>query len=398
MGNTPITSISATGIYKPPFQDCLSYYQGGFQAIYGQDIYIANDSQDGQFVGLLALALDDCNGQAVAAYNSFSPITAQGTGLSSNVKLNGIARKIPSNSTVDLIVGGVWGTVIDGGVVSDGQNDWLLPPEVIIPVSGQITVTATAALPGAILAPAGTVTIINTITLGWQTVTNPAPANPGQPVELDGQLRARQAVSTSLPAQSNLESVKGAVLAISGVTSCEAYENDDMLPDANTLPGHCIALVVEGGDDTAIAEMIALKKAPGCGTYGTTAVVLNDEQGVPHAYRFFRPSIINISYNVAIKPLPGFTQDIHDAIITSIVDWTNALPPGKSIALPLTYLPVQLYGGAGSNTYELQSVLMARDGTTPVAADIAILFNEQAYCEPDFVQIIVPLPQPLRAR
>ncbi|MGC8170052.1 baseplate J/gp47 family protein, partial [Salmonella enterica] len=76
------------------------------------------------------------------------------------------------------------------------NNIWNLPASVTIPPSGLITVTATCAAIGAVSAPAGTITTINTPTRGWQSVTNPADAVPGAEVESDAALRSRQKIST----------------------------------------------------------------------------------------------------------------------------------------------------------------------------------------------------------
>ena len=133
MGDTPICSISAAGIYKPTLDDCLNYYVSGIQSIYGADTYLGSDSQDGQLIGLFASTLDDCNALAVLCYNSFSPTTAQGVGLSSNIKLNGMERLVPSYSTCPVIIGGGYETAIDNGVVADeAGNLWSLPASVVI--------------------------------------------------------------------------------------------------------------------------------------------------------------------------------------------------------------------------------------------------------------------------
>lgn len=389
MGNTPICKITSTGIYKPPFSDALSYFTSGFQAIYGADIYIPDDSQDGQFIGLLALALDDCNSQAVAAYNSFSPTTALGTGLSSLVKLNGLARAVPSASTAQIVNVGVFGTTINNGVVQDiNGNNWDLDP-FTIPISGQITVSATCETIGSINAGIGTITNIQNPSYGWQSATNLIAAIPGQPVEQDGQLRARQAVSTQIPSQSNKQAIVGAILAVPNVIGCIPFENDTDLVDSNGIPAHCISLVVTGGDQTAIATAIQVYKAPGCGTFGSTAVVLNDAQGVPHVYNFFYPTQISITAVITIKALNGFTSDIQTQMVNNFISWVNSNPIGNTLTIPSSYLPLQLYGGVGYNTYEIVSVAMARDGNTPTVNDIKFSFHEQSYTQLSYINVIV---------
>src|ERR1017187_5047996 len=144
---TPVCLIDSTGCHVPQFSDCLTYYQGLFQGIFGADIYIAPDSQDGQQIAIFATAINDTNAMCLATYNAFSPSTAQGTGLSSVIKINGMQRLISTYSTADLIIAGRVGTVITNGIATDvNQVQWLLPASVTIPASGQITITATCAI------------------------------------------------------------------------------------------------------------------------------------------------------------------------------------------------------------------------------------------------------------
>src|SRR5579862_2461754 len=153
----PITTLACTvgptGISSPSYADILSSLQSQVQAIFGSDIYISPDSQDGQLLAIIAQAIYDSNQATIAAYNSFSPTFAQGDGLSSVVKINGIRRAIASNSTATGNVVGVAGTTIVDGVVKDENgNLWDLPPSVTIPGGGSIAVTVTAEQLGNIVA------------------------------------------------------------------------------------------------------------------------------------------------------------------------------------------------------------------------------------------------------
>lgn len=270
--------IDDTGIHLPDYPAVLDHVQGIMRGIYGDDLYLEADSQDGQLCAAFASMMHDTYALCGDVYNAFSPSTAQGVGLSSVVKINGIRRKAASYSTVDLRVVGQVGTIVTGGKAEDvaGQK-WLLPAQVVIPAEGEITVTATAEVMGDIRAAAGEITKIATPTRGWQTVNNPAAATAGAPVEKDSELRGRQAISTAIPSQTPLEATKGAVARLSGVTRSAGYENDTNETDERGIPAHSIAVVAEGGDTAQIAEAIFAKKTPGCGTYGTTTVSVRDE-------------------------------------------------------------------------------------------------------------------------
>jgi uncharacterized phage protein gp47/JayE len=373
----PVCTIDASGILKPDYADVLAYLEAEFRSIYGEDIVITPDSQDGQMLAIFAAAIDDANAMALQVYNAFSPSSARGVGLSSVVKINGIKRLVASYSTVDLLITGQAGTTITNGIAQDASGaQWLLPASVTIPVDGDITVTATAKELGAVLAASGTVTTIGTPTRGWQTVTNPTAAVAGAPVEEDATLRRRQTVSTALPSRTVFEGTIGAVASISGVTRWKGYENDTGSTDANGLPAHSISLVVLGGDATAIAQAIADKKGPGAATYGTTSVDITDEFGVTRAIKFYRPTNATIKVAIAITALAGFTTAIETAIKQACVDWINGLDIGEDVEFAEMYVPANLNGLPDRRTYKITGLTIAKNAGTPGTSDLVIAFNE----------------------
>jgi uncharacterized phage protein gp47/JayE len=374
--------VTATGISRPSYADIYETLQANFRSIYGHDAYIDPDSQDGQLLAVVAKAIDDTNGTAVAVYNSYSPATAQGVALSNGVKINGIARAIATSSQALVRVIGAVGTVITNGVAGDtSDNRWLLPASVTIPPAGQIDVTATAEAPGSIEAEAGVITQILTPTLGWQTVSNLAAASPGAPVESDAALRQRQTDSVALPSLTVLASLTGAVAAVPGVTQVRVFENDTDDVDANGLPMHSIAVVVLGGVADAIAAAILTKKTPGAATHGTTAVSVVDPIGIPYTIRYFIPADVVIKVAVTIRTLAGYTAAVGEEIKTSLAAYINALGIGKRIDLGRLYLPAQFFGSADSSTFEVNTLAIAVDPGVPAAADIEIPFNSRATCD-----------------
>jgi len=186
-------SVDARGISAPDYQTILSTLTAFFRQIYGEDAYLEPDSKDGQWIAVIALAIHDANNMAIAVFNSFSPATAQGRALENNVKINGITKNAASQSTADVVITGQVGTQITNGVVRDTNGiSWSLPSSVVIGSSGQVTVTATCQVIGAVIALPGELSVIGSPTRGWQAVTNPQAASPGQPVESDAELRIRQ--------------------------------------------------------------------------------------------------------------------------------------------------------------------------------------------------------------
>ncbi|RQZ89880.1 hypothetical protein DF053_08530 [Burkholderia cepacia] len=384
-------TIDENGITAPTYADVLAFLQDQYRSIYGADTYLEPDSQDGQLLGVFAKAISDVNSVAIAIYRSFSPATAQGDALSSNVKINGIARKIASYSSADLVLIGQAGKTITNGAAKDTNGvQWMLPATVTIPSSGTITVTATCATIGDVSARAGTINQIATPVLGWQSVTNPADAAEGAPVESDAALRQRQTVSTALPSLTVLDGIIGAVANVPGVTRYVAYENDTSSTDANGIPSHSISLVVEGGDATAIANAIAAKKTPGAGTFGTTSIVVADIYGRPITISFFRPTGAPIGATVTIKALGGYTTQAGQQIQQAVSDYINGVQIGGGLSGSVEWGDALTAANSvgGGVTFKLSGLTLTgpRGAGTP---DVALLFNEAASCTPANVTLVV---------
>lgn len=372
-------TIDATGIHAPALSEILTYLQDTYRTIYGADVYLGNDSQDGQFIAALASAFNDANAAVVEAYNAYSPTTAQGNGLSSTVKLNGIMRLVPTSSTADLTITGVANTLIQNGVVADANGyTWALPASVTIPSGGSIVVTATCQTVGAIAAPIGTITNIQTPVFGWQTATNAAAAILGQPVETDAQLRVRQSQSVAVPSQSIFEGIVGAIANLSGVTRIRGYENNTGTTDTNGIPAHSIALVVEGGVIGDIQQAIVNRITPGTGTFGDITATIIDSVGSSHVVSFARPTETTITINLTIKALAGFSGSVTPLIQQSLVDFLNALEIGDDVIYSKLFVPANLDNTGYGQTFNIQSMTIAKGAGTPGTADLTMAYNEVA--------------------
>ena len=385
---SPVCTIDAAGLHVPAMADVLAFWQAQYRSVYGADTYLDADCQDGQWVGLIAAGYNDINMAAAAVYNSFSPATAQGVGLSSVVKINGISRAVASYSTALVLIVGQAYTVINGGIVTDqGGNQWTLPATVTIPYAGQIAVTATCSTLGAVTAPAGTITGMFTPTAGWQSVNNPSDAAVGAPVQTDAQLRIQQSVSTMLPAQTGLDGLVGALLDLPGVTSVTPFENDTPIVDANGLPPHSLAMVIVGGQSAAIAQTMLLKKMSGGTTYGTTSVLLNDANGIPRTVSWFAPTPAPIAVVITLHAFAGFSVDVESTLQVAVANWVNGLASGSNVMASRLISAANAVG----NSFEIvpNGIAIGVGGATPVAGDATMLFYQDPTCLPSQVSIVI---------
>lgn len=375
--------IDSTGYHFADYPTILTWLQGQYQAIYGADVYIEPDSQDGQWIAVQAKALYDTAAVGASVYNSFSPSSAQGVGLSRVVKINNIARINPTHSTVDVDITGVAGTTITNGVIQDTlQQKWDLPVSVTIPGGGVITVTATAEDVGAITADADTVTTIYTPTLGWQSVNNSGAATVGVGVESDGKLRQRQKVSTANPSLTVFDGTIGALENLSGVTQVKGYENDTNSTDGNSIPAHTISCVVLGGDDIEICQTIQIHKTPGTGTYGTTSETVYDPKGMPLLINFFRPTPATVSVELTLVPYAGYSSDYTTLIAEALATAIEAFGIGSDVLITQLYIPAYLVGTPAFGTFDITVLELKKNAGSFAASNVTIAFNEIPVCDP----------------
>jgi uncharacterized phage protein gp47/JayE len=376
-----VPTIDASGLHVPSYQDILDYLIAQKKIVYGADIYLGVDALDYQELSVFALMLFDVYQTLQAVYNNRSPLTAIGSALDSIVKLNGLKRNIATNSTVDVVVTGTYGTVITNGVVTDtNSNRWLLPASVTIPIAGTITVTATAEEVGEITALAGTVNAIATPTAGWVSVNNSSSAVAGEPVETDTEFRIRQSISVTLPSITPLEKTTAAIAAIAGVTRYKVYENYTNVNDPVTdIPPHCIAAVVEGGINTDIFQAIYDNRGLGCYMDGDQVLPIVDDNGVSTEVRFYRPTEMPVYVTLDIHTLTGWTATTEDLIIAAIADYINSLQIGEMLThSALYYAAVGVMSNPAKPTFSIYALGadVSPIGSPMETDDIVINFNE----------------------
>ena len=390
MITSPIFRVNAQGIQAPSYAEILEYFQEQAKTIFGSDINLDADTQDGQLIAIFASAINDVNSQAIATYNQFNPNTAVGVGLDSAIKTNGIQRNVATHSTVDLVLVGQAGTTINNGVASDSfGNNWLLPAQVVIPSSGQITVTAKAEKVGAIEASENSVTTIETPTRGWQSVKNPAVAVVGVPVETDAQLRQRQNKSTAMASQSVWEGVISTVANLSGVKQVNGIRNDTTKASTEGVPAHSIALVVDGGNAQDIAQAIFLKKGEGVGTYGSTSGTYTDSFGIKNTVNFSRPTQVPIYAKVRIKASPIYLNANGEEVKQRIVGYINSLAIGKDVVITRVLAEAIMNGGVVDTEYQVENITIGKSASSQATATISIAWNQYATCSLENVVIEV---------
>ncbi len=375
--------IDEKGLHIPRYQDIVDDMVESAKVIFGDDIYLENDSADYQLISVFALKTYDMLQAIMYAYNARSPVTAIGTSLDTIVKMNGISRKAAGYSTCDVKISGTANTEIIKGEVQDtAGNKWSLPDKIIIPDAGEITVTATCQAAGPITIGIGELNKIATPTYGWREVTNEVAAVPGNAQETDDELRIRQTKSVMAPSQTLLAGTLAGILAVPNVRHAVCYENDtndNAVTPRNPygLPAHSIACIVEGGDNTEIATAILAHKGIGCYTHGDVEVDLPGTGEFINTIRFSRPAYITPHVNVVLTRYHDFTNSYLPIVQQAIFDYLKELKIGSDISVSmLVSVIMSCNPDIAKPNFGVKTITIGPSAEEMATADIDLRYNE----------------------
>ena len=371
--------IGSQGLVLPVYADIKGDLIEAYLGIFGQQVYLGNDSADYQDICAFAAKIADLCGAIALAVNARSPRTATGAALDAVVSINGISRKAPSASSCVLTVTGTAGAVIANGIAEDVNGYlWDLAPQVTIPNSGAIMVSAICETIGAIAALPGQINIISNPQYGWTAVTNAVAAVIGQPIETDAQLRARQAQSVALPSQTLLAGTQAAIAATAGVTRYNVVENPTNATDANGNPAHSISCVVEGGADLDIATAIYENHGIGCSMNGTTTLVVTDATtGFQCPVGFIRPTYLTVYITMQVHGLSGFTTSTLGLIQSALVAYVASLQIGESLTYSSMYaVASSVMANISLPLFSIRSVAIGTSANPTGTTDLAAAFNQ----------------------
>ena len=379
-------TLTSAGLSVPSYADVLADLLAQFQSIYGTNVYLGPDSADYQMISAFAAKISDTMEAFQLVYAAASPLTATGSALDQLVKLNGIARKVASYSTCLLTLTGTAGATIVTGIVRDLNGIlWSLPTFTTIATGGTVVAMATCQTAGAITAGASQITQIVNPQAGWISVTNGStlPVT-GQPVESDSALRARQALSVSLPSRTMLAGTQAAIAATAGVSRYNIIENPTGSVTAGAptwgTPAHSITCVVEGGTDAAVAQAIYNNRGIGALTNGTTTVSVTDSYtGSSLSIGFSRPSYVPIYVALNVYALTGFTTATQGAISLAIATYLNTLQIGQSVVQSeLIGAALSVRPNPDAPMFSIRALYLGTSAFPSTSTDIALNYNQVA--------------------
>jgi hypothetical protein len=341
MTAVPQPSFGQTGFIAPTEEDILAGVMADMQAAFGGNLNPSPATPQGQLATSWAAEIGNVNDTFVYQSTQTDPAFAVGRWQDAIGRIYFIER-FPSQPTVlQIECVGLAGVVIPlNALIQDGSgNTYGCTGAGTIPIGGSITLSFANLLPGPVAVPE-TVTIFQAVP-GWDTVSVVSGVE-GNNTETPSQFEQRRALSTAKNSLGALPSILGAVLAVPGVLSAYATENDAATPQTIggvSLAPNSIYIAAYGGEATAIAQAIWTHKAPGCAYNGNTSVTVYDTSNgyVPpypsYVVSFEIPAGLQILFNVNLVNAATVPSNAQTLIANAIVGAFSGLDGGPSAGI-----------------------------------------------------------------
>jgi uncharacterized phage protein gp47/JayE len=328
-------SFDSYGLQTLTQSEIVEQLTADFKEIYGEDINIDSNSPDGQLINIFAQILMDQYELLSQVYTSFDPDQAVGVVLDQRCAINGIQRKagtytyVMLDVTVDRSVtlpGLDENSAEDSYIVSDNEGNQFVLANTENLTAGTTSLRFRAMNIGKVEVLPNTITTPVTIILGVTAINNPSGASEeGSNEETDAELRERRKRSVSISNQGYVDGLYSALANIPDVTAVSVYQNRGSSTDADGIPGHSIWVVIAGGSDKEIGEVMNYKVAGGVGMKGTQSVNVAQADGSVATYYFDRPTSETLYVKLDITPLDSQVI-IPDDIKSSLVNGMHFAP------------------------------------------------------------------------
>ncbi len=313
-----VDELSYSGLQTKDNTILVSDLTTGLTDIYsqnGEELNLDSNTPDGQLIELLSFMGTTVREMITEVYNSCDPDKCVGAIQDNRYQINYLTRKsgsytlqniaITTNQTVTLQ--GLDASFNDPeasafSVSDDNGNIWYLVDTTTI-YSGITSLEFRAKDKGAVVPTIGTIVNPVTIIPGVVSVINNVGATSiGTEEENDSDFRIRRARSVADAGKNNEDTMEGNLLALDGVVAVKIHSNrTSTTDDTGTLP-HYIWVIVEGGANTDIANVI-YGNLGGAGTKGAVTVPIITSSLQSININFDRETIVPLYIKFDLKPI-----------------------------------------------------------------------------------------------
>lgn len=339
------------GVIVPDTATTRAQVEAEFRAVFGDDMPTDPATPQGLLITRITEERDAIARNNAELANQINPALSGGVFLDSLMALTGGRRRSSVRSLiVGALLGGVPGTNVPAGAIAETEQgeQFELVNAVVLDAVGSATGNLRAMQDGEIIVPAGGLNTVASSVLGWETITNPTAAIPGQLEENDVLLRRRRAQTLALQTTSINEAIVSRLYDIEAVRSCYYLENFadvDQVIDGIPMRKHSIWACVEGGTDVEVAQALYETKTVGGGYNGAIVVEVPDPiNGRLYEVKFDRPEEVTLLIRATVR---ASTLDVQQLIPDLVMNYVNGEIDGD----------VSFVVGSDVSTFEIASAI-----------------------------------------
>ncbi len=377
--------------------DVEAVWQSAFEST-GKTVDTSPTTIQGQLITSETASVVNKDNEILYLANQFNLNTADDIFLDALAKIYFIERQQALPTIVTCTCVGLQNVLIPQGaiVATDNNVQLRLTEGVSIGADGTTSAIFETVETGAIIINANTVINIVTQIPGWDSVDNQTAGVTGRIKEPRVTFIRRIKNSVAINAVGTVNALYANIANVSGVVALNILENDTTEPLeilGVTIPPHSICISVFGGDNSAIAETIYLKKDAGCGTFGNTEISYTDSRYIERKYNIYRPTPtaiaveVDVVYNV---DLPGSVETlVKQAVLNNFNGETGLQPVQMAQTLYSTRFISDILA---VGVTDLASVKVAFKGGTP-AESIDLLVTQMPTLNADDIKVNIDTSQ-----
>lgn len=388
--------ITPLGVIVPDTADLKADVVSEWREAFGQDLVVDDETPQGVIINMEAEARDSVARNNAELANQINPDQAGGVFIDGIWALTRGKRRPAVRSVIPgAVLSGVPFTVVPAGSLAsvDPSGDlFRTKSTVVIAADGSVAVDFESVEFGAIAAPAGTLVVVASGVLGWESVTNPTQAALGREQESDIAARRRRLLTLALQGVALPEAIISRLYDIDGVDSLVFRENVTNVAatiDGVLLAPHSIYVCISGGTDVEVATALLDTKSLGANWNGaTTVAIVEPFSGQTYNVKFDRATPIPVFARITAKfnGLDG-TNIIKDAVVAYS---KGELPGDAGFGVGDDVSPFELAGAVNQVEPRIVVTLveLSTDGVTYGPASIPISIQEQATITAGSVSVV----------
>lgn len=372
-------AVNEKGYIRPTYDELLEERITQANELFGDDIDTSDASPLGKFIRLAVQDLADAYEAQEIIYYARFPNTATGQNLDRLMPFAGITRNPATYAEHSVKFAGTAGYTIPMGflVGTMGDEEFYLENDLTLDSNGTGTGTVQCTELGEVgNVSVATITEIVNPSMNVTSVQHLSVVQYGREEETDEELRDRFEEAISGAGASNADSIRGAVLRVSGVRSCIVEENAEDTASSSGIPAHSFETFVYAPQsaDQAVAEAIFSKKPIGIKTHGSVSKTVTDASGNTQTVKFSRITEVTVRIKLTVTTDTNFELDGSDQIKDALVGYVGSLKGGDDVVYTSLYR--YIYGVPG--VVEVTSLKVSTDGTTWTTSNISIAISQVA--------------------